>query len=213
MGLLAVHNVVGNLWLPGWAYVPVNLTSAAVLLWLALGTGTHLTEITGPAAWLGRGVVAGVALGGSAAALIALAAAVPAARDAFADDRVLGVGGAGLAYHALVRIPLGTALFEEVAFRGVLPALGRTVTAPRRADLGSAALFGLWHVIPASSAAAGNEVASGFASGVVVTVAALATAAAGIGFTWLRNRFGIAAPILLHAAINSGAFAAAWAIA
>jgi membrane protease YdiL (CAAX protease family) len=158
-------------------------------------------------------VLAGIVLGGSAAVLIALVAAVPAARDAFTDDRVLGVGVAGLAYHTLIRIPLGTALFEEVAFRGVLPALGRSVTAPRRADLGSAVLFGLWHVIPASSVAAGNEAASGFAAGAVVVGAVLGTAVAGIGFTWLRNRYGLAAPILLHAAINSAAFVAAWAVA
>jgi membrane protease YdiL (CAAX protease family) len=73
-------------------------------------------------------------------------------------------------------------------------------------------LFGLWHVIPASSVAAGNEAASGFAAGLIVAGAVVGTGVAGIGFTWLRNRHGLAAPILLHAAVNSAAFAAAWAV-
>ena len=52
-----------------------------------------------------------------------------------------------MAYESLARIPVGTAVFEEVAFRGVLPGLiARTTTEPAAVGL-SSLLFGLWHVL------------------------------------------------------------------
>ncbi|MFA9564871.1 MAG: hypothetical protein ACERLM_09225, partial [Acidimicrobiales bacterium] len=38
-------------------------------------------------------------------------------RRQFADDRVRAESGREVAYETLARIPIGTALFEEVAFR------------------------------------------------------------------------------------------------
>lgn len=210
VAVLAVHNVVGNLWLPQWSYVPANLTVGAGLVILAVGAGVERDEITGPRAWSVRGVAVGSALGAGVAAALAAAAAIPGARDAFSDDRVLGVGGAGLAYHALARIPLGTALFEEMAFRGVLPALARSRTTPMRANLMAAVLFGLWHLIPASSVASGNAAVSDISAGVVVAGSVAATGVAGLGFSWLRDHHGLAAPVVLHAVMNSAAFTAAW---
>jgi membrane protease YdiL (CAAX protease family) len=138
---------------------------------------------------------------------------VPLAGDLFADDRVLGVGTAGLLFHTLVRIPLGTALFEEVAFRGVLPALGRRVLTPLRANLLAATLFGLWHLLPTASVATGNAGVAGIPDEIVLAGGVVGTAAAGLGFSWLRDRRGLAAPVLLHATVNSAAFAVAWALA
>jgi membrane protease YdiL (CAAX protease family) len=36
------------------------------------------------------------------------------------------------------------------------------------------------------------------------------TALVGFGFSWMRDRWGLAAPVLLHAIANSVAFAVAW---
>lgn len=145
-----------------------------------------------------------------AGAGIAVASLVPLVADLFADARVLGVGTVGLLFHTMVRIPIGTALFEEVVFRGVLPALGRRLMTPLRANLLAAALFGLWHLIPTASVAAGNAGVAGFADGLVLAGGVAGTALVGLGFSWLRDRWGLAAPVLLHAIVNSVAFAVAW---
>ena len=47
---------------------------------------------------------------------------MPAVNELFEDRRV-STGVATLLYQAVVRIPLGTVLLEEIAFRSVLPAL------------------------------------------------------------------------------------------
>ncbi|HAX81903.1 MAG TPA: CPBP family intramembrane metalloprotease [Actinobacteria bacterium] len=213
VAVLAAHNVVGNLWLPQWSYVPANLVIGALVVWPALRSGVDTADISGPRSWLRGGVVAGMTAGSVVGAGIAVAALVPFAADLFADARVLGVGTVGLLFHTLVRIPIGTALFEEVAFRGVLPALGRRSTTPLRANLLAAALFGLWHVIPTASVAAANAGVAGFSGGLVIAGGVAGTALVGLGFSWIRDRWGLAAPILLHAIVNSVAFAVAWTMA
>lgn len=212
IAVLVAHNVAGNLWFPQWFYVPANLVIGALLLWLALRSGVKIADITGPRSWLRKGVVAGSVAGLVVGAGIAVAALVPFTADLFADERVLGVGTVGLLFHTLVRIPIGTALFEEVAFRGILPALGRRSTTPLRANLLAAGLFGLWHLIPTTSVAAGNAGVRDFADGLVLAGGVAATAVVGLGFSWLRDRYGLAAPVLMHAIVNSVAFAIAWAM-
>ena len=54
----------------------------------------------------------------------------------------------GTAYRAAVRIPLGTVLVEEVAFRGVLLAMLGGHLGVGWAVAVSSHLFGLWHVVP-----------------------------------------------------------------
>jgi membrane protease YdiL (CAAX protease family) len=212
VAVLAAHNLVGNLWLPQWSYVPANLAIGAIVVWMALRSGIEATEITGPRSWLRRGLTAGGAAAAVVAAGIGVGTLVPFAGDLFADERVLGVGTVGLLFHTLVRIPIGTALFEEIAFRGVLPALGRRVTTPLRANLLAAVLFGLWHVIPTTSVAAGNAGVAGLAAGIVIVAGVAGTALVGLGFSLMRDRWGLAAPLLLHATVNSVAFAVAWAM-
>jgi len=86
--------------------------------------------------------------------VFAVGAALPSTRDAFRDARYhLGWGGAFLT--AFLLIPLGTVLFEEVAFRGVLWGLLRRGRGTVTATAVSSALFGLWHVLPSLGLAAG----------------------------------------------------------
>ena len=66
----------------------------------------------------------------------------------FADDRVRAESRREVAYETLARIPIGTALFEEVAFRGVLTGLLLRTMAAGPAYAVSSAVFGLWHVLP-----------------------------------------------------------------
>ncbi|SNS17018.1 CAAX protease self-immunity [Geodermatophilus pulveris] len=207
---LLVHRLPGR---PG-SYVVANVAAAGVLLAAARAAGLSWAELgldrrrLAPGARWGGGCAAAVAAG------YAVALALPALRPLLADGRVARLDAAELAGQALVRIPLGTVLWEEVAFRGVLlAALARLL--PRAGAVGvSAAVFGLWHVRPTLGALAANDLAGPpLARAGAVLLACLATAAAGVLFAALRERSGsLLAPALLHLATNSlGLLAAATA--
>ena len=154
-------------------------------------------------------------LGAGAAAVVGLlyatAVSLPATRAAFVDARS-AVPLTAVLFLALVRIPLGTVVLEELAFRGVLPALvgGSFGGGWWRATLVSSGLFGLWHVLPAMGSGGAVSDALGSAGAVAGTV--LFTAAAGVVFrAWQRWSGHLVTPMLLHAATNSlGALVAWW---
>jgi membrane protease YdiL (CAAX protease family) len=190
VGLLVVHNLMTNLWFPDrWTYVPVNLATAGGLVAVA-----------------GVGVPAGAWWPGVAAAAVVLAAigvAGAVAPRLLADRRMAGVDARGTAWRALVRIPLGTVVLEEVAFRAVLPALLSPVAA--------AVLFGLWHIAPTAKALEVNGVRRGRV--IAVAGAVVVTAVVGIVLWELRVATGgLAAPALVHVAANSGATVAAFVV-
>ena len=176
---------------------------------LGLGRGTYR-----------RGLLWALAAIGAVAVVFTVGAALPATRGAFRDTRYeLGWGNALLT--AFVLIPLGTVLFEEVAFRGVLWGLLRREHGTWTATIVSSVLFGLWHVLPsldlaASDQAIGSTVGRG-SSGQAVSVLAtvLFTFLAGVVFCELRRRSGsLLASAGLHWATNGlGVLAAAaiWA--
>jgi membrane protease YdiL (CAAX protease family) len=134
-------------------------------------------------------------------AAIAAAATAPATRRFFRDARVLGVERP--AYEIGLRIPIGTALSEELIFRGALLGLFRMHHSTPVAIAMSSALFGIWHVLPTlEDPDPGTELRS-------VATAVAVTTAAGCLFAWMRVRTGsLAAPVLVHAAVNVTAFAA-----
>jgi membrane protease YdiL (CAAX protease family) len=127
-----------------------------------------------------------------------------------ADERAAGLGASEIAFNMLVRIPLGTALAEELVFRGVLYGTfrrsGRAI-----ATVGSSVAFGLWHVRPALASIRANLPDAGEWTTVLLVLSAVVmTAVAGALFCWLRERAGgIAAPWAFHATLNSLALGAA----
>lgn len=213
-GVLVAYNLIGNLWLPGPLYVPVNLAVAASLVAVALAAGATAADLGLSRASLPAGLVTGGLAALVVALAIGLAALVPATRPLFADRRVAGLDGAGLAYQALVRIPLGTVVLEELAFRGVLLALITRVASVGAAIACSSALFGLWHVVPTLEALHVNRLATtGGARVAAVSAAVALTAAAGGVFCWLRLHSGsVLAPALAHVATNSFAIVVAFVV-
>jgi membrane protease YdiL (CAAX protease family) len=145
---------------------------------------------------------------------VALAAALPATGRFFHDRRVSGAGRGEAAYHLTVRIPLATALAEELLFRGVLLALFRQRRSPGAAVAWTSLLFGAWHVLPTIDHYQGNpasDLVADPARGrrLAVLATTLSTAVAGGAFAWLRLRSrSVLAPILAHAAINVSAYLA-----
>src|SRR6185312_5074832 len=90
------------------------------------------------------------------AAIYAVALLIPATRRGFLDSRY-HVSTAAALVTSFGRIPLGTILFEEVAFRGVLWALISRLSTPVSALVVTSGLFGLWHVLPSLHLASANS--------------------------------------------------------
>ena len=119
-----------------------------------------------------------------------------------------GVGPLGTAYRALVRIPLGTVVVEEIAFRGVLPALLDRQWSTPWAVAGSCLVFGLWHVVPMRATLRTNCLSVRV---VPLTAAVAATSLVGLGFCWLRlTTGGLAAPAIVHASTTATATVVAY---
>jgi uncharacterized protein len=212
--LAAYNNVAGMLPWHRRRYTLLNVCATGAALAAAAASGLTATDVG-----LGRDELApGLRLGSAAAAATAggwvLIAAVPATRPALRDDRIAGLSGREVAYQALVRIPLGTVLWEETAFRGVLQAALVRVMPASAAVAVTSGVFGIWHIAPTAAALRINGLAGGpgrMLAGVSAGVAA--TAAGGVLLSWLRTRSAsLAAPILLHVATNSLGALAAWAI-
>lgn len=209
---LAVFNVAEALWIPSPLYVPVHLLAAAGLVWWMRRTGLEWDELGLDRRRFGNGLRYGLAAAAVVAVVLAVGAAIPAFDGFFADARVAGVGVAGLTYQTLVRIPLGTVVLEETAFRGVLLGLGMRRWGTTRAVVVSSVLFGLWHIMPAISALDLNGLAADATSrAVAVAGAVVATFIGGLIFCWLRLRSSsVLAPMLAHVGTNSIGFLVAY---
>jgi uncharacterized protein len=218
VAVLVAVNLLNNRLLPG-AYLPTCLAATALLLAVARRDGCSWSELGLGATTVRTGLRWSAVLVGLVLVGLAVAAALPVARPAFVDDRAAGLSGTVMLGRALVRIPLGTALLEEVAFRGVLVAMLARRHGVRAAVVVSSLLFGLWHVLPSlglrdGNAAVGSLFGSGSWGAALAVVAAVAgTAAAGVVFCELRRRSGsLLAPFALHWSLNGGGLVVAWAL-
>ena len=75
------------------------------------------------------------------------------------DKRITALSGRALAYQVVVRIPVGTVLWEEIAFRGVLQAALRRVMPEPAAIAVTSGVFGIWHIRPTAAALRVNGLA------------------------------------------------------
>jgi len=215
VAVLVLANVLNNRLAARW-YLLTSLGTAALLLGLYRWAGAPGADAgLGPGALRG-GLVWGLPL----VALVALAclvgALLPVTRAVFRDRRVRGASGAGIAYQVLVRIPLGTVLMEEVAFRGVLYGLLRYGYGVPWATVGSAVLFGLWHVPPATALARNNPVAGRVFDRrrwLLIALTVLATGLAGAVLGELQRRSGsLLTPFALHWAVNGLGYLTAYLV-
>jgi uncharacterized protein len=189
VAMLAAVNVAEHLLPTRWWLGPVG--AGALLLfarscglsWPQLGLGRDRMSSGARWALAAIGLVAGIYLAG---------VLLPATRSAFRDDR----------YHvpvpqalmtALVVIPLGTVILEEIAFRSVLWGMLARHARTWQVLAVTSALFGLWHVLPSLGLAGHNpgvSAAVGSSTVLVVCSTVLFTAAGGAVFGELRRRSG-----------------------
>jgi membrane protease YdiL (CAAX protease family) len=210
---VAVHRL-----LPDAVHIPVNVGTASVVSMLALRAGAGVDELGLDATRFASGVRAGLSAAALVVGGVGVAASQGRLRSFFADQRVANYSAGRAAYELWVRIPIGTAFAEELLFRGALPALFAERHSDTTAAAVSAALFGVWHILPTftslETAAIGAAVSRGMAqrAGAVAAVGAT-TAVAGLAFFALRKRSGsLLAPVLAHAALNTSSFAVARAL-
>ena len=212
LGVLVLLNLMNNRWREHW-YVRTCVLGALALLgvglldhqsWAAmgLGLGTYLTGLL----W-GAGCVVGVML------LYVVGAAMPFTRSFFHDERGGEQGGLELMRNALVVVPFGTVLLEEVAFRGVLLAMVSSRYGLAWGVAVSSVAFGLWHILPSlvmheSNAGVAATIGTGTRAQVVSVVLSVAgTAIAGVVFCLLLIGSGsLLAPMALHWATNGLGF-------
>jgi CAAX protease family protein len=187
--------------LVGWSFVSPRL-SAAWRVTLHAGGGALLVLVSRaplglrpPKLW--PGLRLGSAAAAAASSAIAATTSVPLVRAAMADREP----PASVPGWLLLQIPVGTVWAEEAAFRGALAAVGSRAFGRSGGMLLQASAFGLSHIPDAR------------ATGAPVAATVLVTGVAGWLFGWLADRSGsLAAPVLVHLAINEAGAIAALAV-
>ena len=213
--LLVLANLLNNRW-AARAYVVTCVATTAVLLALLPLAGLGWADAGLARADLVEGARWGLACAGIVAAGYLIGALLPRTRVWFVDRRAERAGPRDLWYQMGVRIPFGTVLLEEVAFRGVLYGLAAAAYGPAWAVLLSSVLFGLWHVLPSRGAVRDNRGAGqafGARPALVVPAAVVASALAGLVLLELRRRTGSLVPALsVHWATNALGYLTAYLV-
>lgn len=219
VGLLVVLNVVNNRVAPQTHYLLWAFGFSVVLIAMGLLDGCSWTDLG-----LGRAYfLSGFLWGGLCILLIALVYFVGSlmrrTRTAFHDERMSDLSATGVLFQALVEVPLGTVLLEEIAFRSVLFAMLARRYGLVWAIVLSCIAFGLWHVLPSigtheQNPALGSVVGEGRRGNVLAVVfSVVSTGLSAIIFIALRLVSGsVFAPMGLHWGTNGLGYAFSWVL-
>ena len=116
--LAGYNNLAGaRPWHRRW-YPAVNALAASVALGAAAASGLTASDLGLRRDRLRAGLRMGSAAAAPVVAAFGLAALTPATRPLLDDQRIAGLDRRQLAYDVLLRIPVGTVAWEEIAFRG-----------------------------------------------------------------------------------------------
>lgn len=202
--LVLYGNVVAVLRLRPGVRVILNVSVGALLVLVGRVAGPTLEEMGLSAEHLWAGLGWGVAASALMAIALGAGALLPAGARLLRDVRFRGMRGRALAFRVLVQIPLAIALFEELAFRGVLLGSLTEITSEPGAVTISSAIFGVWHVGPAMDRLRANRPDAGLREALTTVAGTVAvTSIGGALFALLRLYSGsVAAPILAHATAN-----------
>ena len=148
-----------------------------------------------------KALVVGVASGAALAAPSLLFFAFPLILPGpVAYPGIAGLSEADLAYLLLARLLVGTAVFEETAFRGLLQSTLIVATGRTRGVILTTLAFALWHIVVLYLTVGQTNVATGILPWwIPFLLGFLPVAAAGLVWSYLRLRTGsLIAPIASH---------------
>jgi uncharacterized protein len=164
-----------------------------------------------------RAARAAAVLAAATATAMLVGTQLPGITTAYEDERVAGMGAAEVAFAALIRVPLGTAFLEEMAFRGVLLAMLTRRHGTAWGVAGSSLAFGAWHLLPSLDLTVGNAAFGAVLGAHSLVAAGIGMVAAGLAGAFLcllRIRYDhLIAPLAVHVTTNSLAYVLAWAMA
>jgi uncharacterized protein len=211
-GVVAAH-VADHRLVPRRFHLATHLAAAAAAVGAGIGAGLEPDELGLDVSRLPSGLGHGLASAVTTSVVVGVGVAIPATRDLFVDERVVDATPGEVALRSLVEIPFGTALYEELVFRGVLQALATRRFGVVGGAAVTSALFGLWHVLPALGDRHQNPATRDQHPVAVVAGTVLSTTIAGALFAAQRIRSGsVAAPVVAHGANNAVIFAVAAAV-
>lgn len=208
LSLVFYANIISNEVLDDIWHIPFHLGVLGVALVIARTAGTTWTTMGLRRDRVRRGLVVGGTVIGIIAAVIAVGVALPFTRDLFRDETVVDASVGWVLFQAFVRIPLATALYEEVLFRGIVFGMLIRRTKPLVAGIVTSVLFGLWHILPTldtiNTNPAGDAVEGPLALGLAIVLTVLGTGLAGVGFLLVRlYANSTIAAVLAHIGTNS----------
>ncbi len=214
---LLVLNVVNNRVAPQTHYLLWSFGGSVGLLALGLLDGNSWTDMGLGLSYLLSGTLWALACIGGVTAVYLVGSAFRRTRTAFHDERMSDLSGTRLMFQALVEVPFGTVLLEEIAFRSVLFSMLVRRYGLLWGIVISSVLFGLWHVLPSigtheQNPALGSVVGSGRRGNILaVALSVLTTTIAGVLFSGLRIVSGsVLAPMGFHWATNGLGYAFSW---
>lgn len=214
---LVVLNVVNNRVAPQTHYLLWSFAGSVGLLAFGLLDGNSWADMG--LGW--RSIIPGLLWAalciGAVTAVYLIGSSFRRTRAAFHDERMSDLTAGRMVFQALVEVPFGTVLLEEIAFRAVLFSMLCRRYGLVWAIVISSVLFGLWHVLPSigtheQNPALGSVAGTGRRGNIIaVALSVLTTSIAGVLFAGLRLVSGsVFAPMGLHWATNGLGYAFSW---
>lgn len=207
---ISLYGIILSYTLPPKRHFAVNVLCAVTVGVFGYIAGLSLPDMGLSFRQLLEAIPITLAISAVIAGVIYLSTRISWLRHIFSGAPLAGGTRKQIAYAVGVRIPLSTALLEEVLFRGVLLGLLLNDHSAIVAVVISAVIFGIWHIFPTVAQMEHNKALASLLQrrqrvGMVVGTVATTTLA-GIAFNLLRLWTGsLFTPWFVHWVINGSA--------
>jgi membrane protease YdiL (CAAX protease family) len=206
--LAGYANIISNEVLADIWHIPFQLGILGLALLVARRAGTTWTSMGLRPDRIRRGLIVGGTVIGVIAigVIIAIAAAtfIPDLRDLFEREDIVNGSIGWVLFQALIRIPLATALYEEVLFRGIVFGMFARRYSPLVAAVVTSLLFGFWHILPTLDMSPIGDTGTYFGLTTTIIGSVAGTAIGGLGFLLVRLYANSTyASVLAHIGTNS----------